>query len=78
MKLRNVLILLFAIVAIGSCAKDPFSTRDNELPTTKQGTFIPPTAPSTVFLGLTLVISLCLPKRLTHIYANVSVPHAQI
>ena len=36
----------------------------------------PPSAPSTVFLGDTFSISLCLPKILPAKYANVSAPHA--
>lgn len=57
MRFRTLLILIFAIGAFSSCAKDPFSTRDNELPTSKPGTFIPPTAPQIVLENLRLSYS---------------------
>jgi hypothetical protein len=50
------LILLALLIGL-SCAKDPFSVRDNELPTTKPGTFIPPTAPPLVLENLRLSYS---------------------
>ena len=57
MRIRRVIAgLLVALIAM-SCAKDPFSTRDNELPTKKPGTFIPPTAPAIVLENLRLSYS---------------------
>ncbi len=57
MKAHLLLILLLATIVAGSCAKDPFSTRDNELPTSNPGTFIPPTAPQIVLENLRLSYS---------------------
>ncbi len=57
MKSRLLLLLLCAAIAVGSCAKDPFSIRDNELPTSNPGTFIPPTAPQIVLENLRLSYS---------------------
>ena len=47
-------ILLLVVILICGCAKDPFSVRDNEAPTTKPGTFVPPTAPVIVLENLRL------------------------
>lgn len=55
MRLRVFFLILAIFVA--SCAKDPFSTRDNEPPTTRPGTFIPPTAPALVLENLRLSYS---------------------
>ncbi len=55
---RPYLWMVLMTVLIGlSCAKDPFSVRDNELPTTRPGTFIPPTAPQIVLENLRLSYS---------------------
>lgn len=51
-RLLSILIVVLALLA--GCAKDPFSVRDNEAPTTKPGTFIPPTAPMIVLENLRL------------------------
>jgi hypothetical protein len=48
--------LLACVLSLG-CAKDPFSVRDNEPPTTRPGTFIPPTAPLIVLENLRLSYS---------------------
>ncbi|MGB5106064.1 MAG: hypothetical protein WBP29_06895 [Candidatus Zixiibacteriota bacterium] len=57
MSSTKVFALLLIMLALLSCAKDPFSTRDNELPTKKPGTFIPPTAPAIVLENLRLSYS---------------------
>lgn len=57
MRLRFLLTVIIAALTVLSCAKDPFSTRDNEVPTTNPGTFIPPTAPQIVIENLRLSYS---------------------
>jgi hypothetical protein len=53
---RAIMLILIALL-IGSCAKNPFSTRDSEPPTSQAGTFIPPTAPQIVLENLRLCYS---------------------
>ncbi len=48
------MLTLLITLAITSCAKNPFSTRDSEAPTTHAGTFIPPTTPQIVLENLRL------------------------
>ncbi len=57
MRTHLLLTLLCISLAFASCAKDPFSTRENELPTSNPGTFIPPTAPQIVLENLRLSYS---------------------
>lgn len=55
--MRRLLALLIIALLCASCAKNPFSTRDSETPTTKAGTFIPPTVPQVVLENLRLSYS---------------------
>lgn len=55
--MKRLLPLLLAALALASCAKNPFATRDSEEPTVKAGTFIPPTTPQIVLENLRLSYS---------------------
>lgn len=52
MRLQRLMLLFVCTLTICSCAKNPFSTRDNEEPTEPVGTFIPPTSPLIVLENL--------------------------
>jgi len=51
---RRALLILTAVVSLGSCAKNPFNSRESEAPTSEGGTFIPPTSPQIVLENLRL------------------------
>jgi len=57
MRLHRLLLLFVSVLTIYSCAKNPFSTRDNEEPTEPVGTFIPPTSPLIVLENLRFAYS---------------------
>ncbi len=55
--MRYFIPIALALLLVGSCAKNPFSARDSEEPSTQAGTFIPPTLPKFVLENLKLSYS---------------------
>jgi hypothetical protein len=52
--MKRLFLVAIVCLLVASCAKNPFSTRDSEPPTTRAGTFIPPTTPQIVLENLRL------------------------
>jgi len=53
----RIVITTILIVTTLSCAKNPFSSRESEQPSSEAGTFIPPTSPEIVLENLQLSYS---------------------
>ena len=55
--MKKLIVILLVGLLLGSCAKNPFSSRESEAPSEQAGTFIPPTSPEIVLENLRLAYS---------------------